>query len=165
MKDITVYNAVNAGAFKEKSVRAREMKSGAENRGLNNAVSLDVDNTQPGNIELLVKSTRGFRVVNNNTVYVFIQTHGNINQVSTERIEADSARIIISKSLLTPGINQVTLFDSKGQPVAERYIYTPERKTEIPVVKMTDSCGLRDKVILEAGACKFLSKRFSLMEI
>ena len=150
MKDITVYNALNTGAFKEKSVRSKETGFIAQNGIFNNSVSLDVDNTQPGNIELLVKSTRGFRVVNNNTVYVFIQTHGNINQVSTEKIVADSARIIISKTLLMPGINQVTLFDSKGQPVAERYIYTPQRTKEIPGLKMTDSCGLRDKVILES---------------
>jgi hypothetical protein len=152
MKDITVYNALNTGAFKEKSVRAIETKSSIQTKGLNIMVSLEVDNTRPGNIELLIKSTSRFRALNNNTVYVFIQTHGNINQVSTEKIDSDSAQIVISRNLLSPGINHVTLFDSKGQPVAERYIYNPQKAKEVPVVKINDSCGLRDKVILEASA-------------
>ena len=150
MKDITVYNALNTGAFKEKSARAIENKTSTHKVVLNNPVSLDVNNTRPGNIELLIKSTPRFRALNNNTVYVFIQTHGNINRVSAEKIDSDSALIVISRNLLTPGINQVTLFDSKGQPAAERYIYTPQKAKEVPVVKISDSCGLRDKIIIEA---------------
>jgi hypothetical protein len=158
MKDITVYNALNTGAFKEKSVRVKETGSGTQNMVLNNQVSLDVDNTRPGNIELLIKSTPRFRALNNNTVYVFIQTHGNINRVSTEKTDSDSAQIIISRDLLMAGINQITLFDLKGQPVAERYIYTPGIPGEIPALKITDSCGLRDRIILEAFGAKTTAK-------
>jgi hypothetical protein len=158
MKDITVYNALNPGAFKEKSVHTKETKSGTRNMVLNNPVSMEVDNTRPGNIELLIKSTPRFRALNNNTVYVFIQTHGNINRVSTEKIDSDSAQIIISRNLLMAGINQITLFDYKGQPVAERYICTPQKTKEVPVVKINDSCGLRDKVILEENAASTSAK-------
>src|SRR5665647_824185 len=97
----------------------------AQNGRFNSMVSLEVDNTRPGNLELVIKTNPRFRALSDNTVYVFIQTHGNINRVSTEKIDADSVRIVMSGKILTPGINQVTLFDSKGQPVAERYIYTP----------------------------------------
>jgi hypothetical protein len=155
MKDITVYNALNTGAFKERSDQASEAGLSTQTGRLNSMVSLDVDNTRPDNIELLIKSTPRFRALSSNTVYVFIQTHGNINRVSTEKIDSDSALIVISRNLLTAGINQVTLFDSKGQPVAERYIYTPQREKEVPVVKIPDSCGLRDKVILETGVSWF----------
>jgi hypothetical protein len=154
VKDITVYNALNPGAFKERSGKAGNAGSFQQPGRLSSMISLDVDNTRPGNLVLLVKSDPRFRILTNNTVYVFIQTHGNINQVSTEKIDADSVRIVVSKNLLTPGINQVTLFDSKGQPVAERYIYNPEDK-KVPLgVNMPDSCGLREKITVEAIAAR-----------
>jgi hypothetical protein len=153
-KDITVYNSLKSGVFKKRSDQEDRAGATAQTGRFNSMVSLDLDNHMPDHVELIIKTDYRFRILSNNTVYVFIQTHGNIDRVNAEKIDADSVRIVLSRKNLTPGINQVTLFDQKGQPVAERYIFTPQTPEQMPVVKVPDSCGIRDKInigVLAAG--------------
>jgi hypothetical protein len=161
MKDIKVYNAFNTKAFKGKSGSGSFPKggSGSEiNQGISNSgLTLKVNNLLPDNIEIFVSADGNYRSQNSNLFYLFIQTHGIIDQVSTERIADENTKIVLPRKSLTPGINQITLFDSKGWPICERFIFTPEKERQIFKLHSADSCKLRNKVSLEIEPVNTLS--------
>jgi hypothetical protein len=61
----------------------------------------------------------------------------------------ETTKVNISKALLRPGINQITVFNYKGEPSGERYIYTPLEENGLFSLHSADSCKLRDKIELE----------------
>jgi hypothetical protein len=108
-------------------------------------------------VDITVVTDEKYRAENNNLFYLFINTHGIIDRVSTERITQDNTNISIPKKQLSEGINQITVFNLKGLPVAERYIYT-SRKTLHPVtLNSADSSGLRKMVTVYLDLNKLLS--------
>jgi hypothetical protein len=153
MKDIKVYNSFSTKAFKGKlsSVNIQDGETGTQiNRGTDEGgLTLKVNNLKPDILEIFVDADENYSNKNSNILYLFIQTHGNINHVSTEKITEKNSKINIPKTLLTAGINQITLFDSKGQPVCERFIYTPVKEKQILTLHSIDSCNIRSKISLE----------------
>ncbi len=158
MKEIKVFNAFNSS----NSFNVRPSDSGlaivsdagvkAENsrRFGVSGISFFVEGKKPEILELNVSADDQFRTNNNNICYLFIQTQGNINHVSKERLATGNSVITVPKSVLSAGINQLTLFDSNGRPVAERYFYTPGKSSSASV-KIADSCSVRSRVSLEIG--------------
>jgi hypothetical protein len=152
-KDIHIYNAFSTRTFKEKINSGMKIPGGtggnyypaASNAGL----TLRADNLKPDNLEIDVVTNEKYRTENNNQFYLFIQTHGNINHVSSEGTKDGNARIFINKNRIPAGINQITVFNAKGQPVGERFIYTPEKEDLVVTLQSTDSSGLRDKISLD----------------
>jgi hypothetical protein len=144
MKDIKIYNPFRSGIFKNKVF--------VENYSIlntNHLLTLKVNNIRPDTLEILVNAAKKYLSDNHNLFYLFIQTHGKTNHVSSERITDEPTKISIPKNLLIPGINQITLFNFKGQPVCERYIYTPEKRNNLLSIHVADSCRTRSKVSLE----------------
>jgi hypothetical protein len=97
-------------------------------------------------IELIVSTDNKFNTENSNIVYLLIQTHGEINRIIKAEIISDITRVYVHRSELIPGINHITLFDSKGIPVAERFIYSPDKKREILTAGIIDSVKLRSRI-------------------
>jgi len=148
MKDITVYNPLRTKVFK-RSIRSTDIKESTpgiltDNSGLN----LKVNNLKQDSLEIIIITDGKFRSENNNTIYLLIQTHGIINHLSTCKIPDEITRITIPENTLTTGINQITIFDSKG-PVADRFIYTPGKEEQVLTLHSIDSCKKRNKVTLE----------------
>ena len=152
-KRILVYNTLNAKEFKEKLNAGNIIKKGDNNNlpreNKNRSVTLSVNNSKPDILEIFVNADEKFRSENNNLFYIFIQTHGNINHVGTEKMTQDTTLISIPKASLSTGINQITIFNSNGEPVAERYNYTCVRENSFLTIHSVDSCNLRDKITLE----------------
>jgi hypothetical protein len=73
-----------------------------------------------------------------------------IPALSSEKIDKEFMRIFIPKKLLPFGINQITIFDSKG-PICDRFIYTPyyEKEAFIDYRRLGKS-GLK---VSEIGLC------------
>ena len=154
MKDIKIYNAFKAKSFKNKVFVEEVLKTKNSNDSgifkTKSLLNLTVNNLKPDSLEIFVNADEKYLSENNNLFYLFIQTHGIINHVSSEKSAEETSRITISKSLLTTGINQLTLFDSKGQPVCERYIYTPPvKKKQFLTLHSIDSCNTRSKISLD----------------
>jgi hypothetical protein len=151
-KDIKVFNAFNTKKFKAKlssdDIPKAQSVSGTELGIVSGGLVLTVNNHKPDILELTVTSDENYGSRNNNLCYLFIQTHGIINLVRVERITQENTNITISKSVLIPGINQITIFDSKGQPLCEKYIYTPGEKKAQITVNSIESCSIRDKITL-----------------
>ena len=153
MKEITVYNTLNTKAFKRKLSTGNLIKKGTGNKFAeeikNTGVTLRVNNSKPDILEIFVYADNIFRSENGNLFYIFIQTHGNINHISAEKMTEETTKITIPKTLLSTGINQITVFNSKGKPVGERYIYTPVKENNFLTLHSVDSCNLRNKITLE----------------
>jgi hypothetical protein len=152
-EDIHIYNAFSNRTFKEKVNSDRNTKNDVSVNTLHSTtdagIVLKADNLKPDVLELDIVTDNKYRTENNNLIYLFIQTHGNINRVSTERVSDETTKIFISKKQLTVGINHITVFNSKGIPVAERFIYTPVKENQVSSVHSVDSIGLRKKISLD----------------
>jgi hypothetical protein len=152
-KDIHVFNAFSSRSFKEKINSGKKISgnTGPDNypAALNAGLTLKVDNLKSDVVEIDVVTDEKYRAENRNQFYLFIQTHGNINHVSSEGTTDGYAKIFINKNQLSAGINQITVFNAKGQPVGERFIYTSEKENPVVTIHSTDSSGLRDKISLD----------------
>jgi len=142
MKDIQIYNAMSNKAFKRKVYANDKSITQANSSGL----VLTVNNLKPDSIEFIISSNKKFRTENSNLFYLFIQTHGQINRISKELVISDITRLSVPRKQLIPGINHITLFDSKGMPVAERFIYSPDKSRELLTTGITDTVKLRSRI-------------------
>ena len=153
MKDIKIYNTLSNKAFKGTLNGVNIIETGGNKPVLkeinNTGIILRVNNSGKDTLEMFVTADNEFRSKNNNLFYIFIQTHGNINFVSSEKITEETTTIKIPKALLSSGINQITIFNSKGEPSGERYIYTPLKENGLFSLHSADSCKLRDKIGLD----------------
>jgi len=161
IKDINVYNALNTRVNK-KILRNRDFNSNRLNTGFSEekdakGVTLRVDKSKQDILEFFVNTDSKFQSENGNLFYIFIQTHGNIDHISSERIAGSVTKVIVPTSKISAGINQITIFDSKGQPVLERYIYTPGIGNNYLTLHSDDSCGLRNKITLDLALDKGLA--------
>ena len=155
VKNISIYNTLSTKAFKGKLFKSKyKTKEIIENEPQlvkNTGLTLSVNNSKQDSLELFVSTDNKFRYENKNLFYIIIQTHGNINFVSTEKIVDETTKISIPKGSLSAGINQITLFNSKGERVYERFIYTPVRQNNFLTLHSIDNYGLRNKITLEIG--------------
>jgi hypothetical protein len=147
MKPIIVYNAF--------TTKALYKASGAGNFTAKEAVGINgltvaINSTLQDTLEILVKNDNSSLVSSGMVIYLVIQTRGNINQVSKERIQGVTTRITVPKSKLSQGINQIALFNAKGEPVAEKYSFTPLQAENLYTLQVTDSCHTREEITLKA---------------
>jgi hypothetical protein len=146
MKTITVYNSLGNN-FLMSGIKKGNRND--DSKALKTAgVILKVNNADPGTLNIQLETDENFRTENNNSFCIFIQTHGNINHVSNEKTDGRVTELKLSRAELSEGINQITVFNMKGVPVAEKFIYTPLRKNNFLTMTAADSCGLRDKIVL-----------------
>lgn len=125
LQEINVYNAINLKSSFRKPVNSAETKPTSDSNYSDNGLILETDNLKPDNLELIIRTTPAFRNSNNNLCNIFIHTRGNVNLSETITLAGDVTTKIVPKQFLSPGINHITLFDSRGLPVFERFIFTP----------------------------------------
>jgi uncharacterized metal-binding protein len=149
MKDIRIYNALSKKAYRSKIYSSEKQNDNSESPAIMAMENLSLSvRKSTDSLELTVKSDSNFRLENNSTIYLFIQTHGRIDRVSPEKLLSDFTKIYVPKNQLTAGINQITFFDSKGNPVAETYIYSKAERKSTLSLTAPDTCSLRTKVSL-----------------
>jgi len=149
MKDISVYNSYKTKTF-IRSVRAHDYKEKTDTLHATSGLKLKVNNFGQDSLGIIIQTNETYRTENKNLVYLFIQSRGEIKQLSTEKITEDTTRIAILKKSLPSGIIQITIFDSKG-PVCDRFIFIPEMKRPALTLNSTDSCKRREQVVLDIG--------------
>jgi hypothetical protein len=149
MRKIVIYNTLSNKAFKRNLNANSFIKNNYTGKIKNTGITLTVNNSKQDILEIIVNADKRFRSENNDLVYIIVQTHGNINYVSSEKLTEETTEFAVPKVLLGTGINQLTIFNSHGEPVGERYIYTPSGESNFLNLNYVDSCSLRDKVNLE----------------
>lgn len=148
MKDISVYNSYKTKTF-IRSVRSSDYKEKTtDTLRTTSGLKLKVNNFRQDSLGIIIQTNESYRTENKNLVYLFIQTRGEINYLSTEKIADETTRISIPKKLLPSGINQITVFDSKG-PVCDRFIFTQGIEKQILTLNSVDSCKRREQVVLD----------------
>ena len=149
MKDINIYNALRTKTFLRKNILKNSIDSDNEIMTDNSGLTLKVNNLRTDTLDILVSASREYFYNKGNIIYLFIQTHGIINHISSEKIRGENLKISVPKKELIPGINHITLFDSEGKPLIERFIYTPEKKFGIRGLESPETIKRREKVTFE----------------
>lgn len=153
MRDIKVYNSFINKPFRNKTNSGstiRKEKSGTEFSDENSSdLSIEAGNLNADSLKLFIRSGEKFRSDNNNLISLFIETHGSVNRVSTERIFSDVTEIYVPKSELESGVNHITVFNSKGQPVTEKFVYNAGRDGTELKINSADSCSIRNKTVID----------------
>jgi hypothetical protein len=72
-----------------------------------------------------------------------------INLNISVSLPADSTVITIPKSILTPGINHLTLFSTAGRPVIEKLIFTPGEVMVSPEIDIASVAGTRQEIAVD----------------
>jgi hypothetical protein len=129
IQKINIYNALSSKDFIEKpevlSAKAGGNATDLNSNLSNSGMSVVVDNAESSEIRL--KTTSDFRSASNDICYLFIQTRGTLNYNKTIKLLGDNTKTDILKSSLSPGINQIVVFDFRGKLVAEKYVFTPDK--------------------------------------
>jgi hypothetical protein len=145
MKEIRIYNAFNNKSFKSKSIPGNLNVPDTKQKPLNRGFTIKAGIMNNESLEINITADESYRILNNNRFYLFIQTHGKIDYVGSESVSTENSRVVIPRKALSEGINQITAFNFKGQPVAEIFCYTPLKSTPLKI-SLPDSCGVRSKV-------------------
>lgn len=160
MKFIKVYNTLRSKTIDELSNRFYlfDPIEGDKifEKEINTGVIKKVNNSRPDSLEIYLFFDESYISLNKSLFYIFIQTQGNIDHVSKQEIKDKETKYTISKSYLSYGINQITVFNSNGTPAGERYIYTRPVKSSSPDLHSPDSVGLREKITLNIECDKMV---------
>ena len=148
LKYIDIYNPFRKKVIRRIGQPVKLAVTSTDSLPARSGLSLEVNNLKQDSLEIFIHTNKKFRSENNNLLYLFIQSHGKIDHLSTERLLGEITRITVSKNTLLKGINQITIFDSKG-PVIDRLIYTAFNEDQHIVLHSIDSCNRRSKVTLE----------------
>lgn len=148
MKDIIICSPTKPGRFRSSLKQPATSGNKSTFPPSDSALSMKVNYLKNERPDLVVVTDRKFRAANKNVIYLFIETHGIIDRLGAERILNDTTHISIPENTLTPGINHITIFDLNG-PVAEKYIYTPEKEIKLLTISSDSLFKQRQKVTLD----------------
>jgi hypothetical protein len=152
MKEINIYNSISSRTLSGRpgngpapKKNEPDINSSLQDKGL----SVNIISAGKDTVNIVINANESFRLGNGSTCYLFIQTHGVINLNESVRLYGPSTLIPVPKNTLIPGINQVTLFNSAGEPIFEKYIYTPASSRGLLTVNAPESIQKRSKVVIE----------------
>lgn len=161
MKEMKIYNVLSKKAFVDKLYPLEK----SVNKESKNALVLKVNNLEPDSLEIIVTANNSYWSENNNTFYLFIQTNGFINRVSSENVDNGTSRVSIPKGILSSGVNQITIFDLKGNPVCERFVYTPIKENTSLIINSSPAMKAREKIKLTINSDSEFTGNLSLSNI
>lgn len=148
-QEIGIYNAVDNQKPVRKPVKGKDDKAGKSGyTSADEGFGLKVVNHDPDDPEIIINAEKRYRSENNSSCNLFIHTHGIVNFFGEVRLTGDETKWTISRGSLSPGINHITLFDSKGWPLAERFIYTSDKKNVKPVIECPEEVNSRERIPL-----------------
>lgn len=105
-------------------------------------------------LELTFAADNTFNQMYGTHQYIVIQTHGNIDYTGSLKLSGNDQVIVVPAGKLSPGINQITVFDYKGNPVAEKYSYTPPADQGIYEISLAGDFMTRKKVFVSIARGK-----------
>jgi len=153
MSDIFIYNALKDKILKSNNLTGyNEIKFTGilkQDGYSDQTLTAEVNRTGQDSVEIIFKVNDAYRSANNNICWLLIQTRGNIDRLSQIRFTTNMARAEFPAKNLAPGINQITVFNSAAQPVAERYYFTPGAQTHEISLQSPANAGKREKVVID----------------
>jgi hypothetical protein len=158
MKDINIYNTFSSRAFRakpeyEKIVPVRQGRERLTWITEDNFL-METNILETGDMEVAIHTNDEFRAHYGNVLYLILQTHGIINYKNTLRITNDIEKLIIPGRDILHGINHITLFETTGFPVYEKFIYTPGNKSNYMSINSQGDYKTREKISLDINIDK-----------
>lgn len=147
LKEINVYNALKPGNYK-KSTDTFNISSKSINPSRQSGPGIKIKRTGNGYVRVEITTSPDYRSKKGIIHYIFVQTRGTMNYTSALNLTGNSFILEIPENLITPGINQVTLFNISGRPVSERYFFTPPEKKSDLKISLRENTGLRQEVTI-----------------
>ena len=156
-RKIYVYGTAGYNNF---SVPVELLKNPGEREPIHDDISARIITTKDGLCHAEVVTSKEYRVKNNNSGYLFLQTHGIINYRSAVSLMSDTNRFEIPASDIIPGINHLTFFDSSGKPVCETYSFTKSGVDKISHLNVSspDTIRPRGEIVITLEAAGPVSK-------
>ncbi|HVN58659.1 MAG TPA: hypothetical protein VMT63_10200 [Bacteroidales bacterium] len=148
-KTIRVYNALNT--LNTISCQETAVQDNGKMEPAGGGLKVSIDYSGSGKIGMDIDANDSYRSANSNMCYVFIETRGRINYTGLVDLVSHVTRYSVPASLLPAGVNHITLFDTKGLPVVEKFIYTKGLKSWHPQISVPDSISRRGGINLEVN--------------
>ncbi len=145
MKEISIYNVIT----KKRYIGKKYTDTESDNQKSDSSILVSVSDLSSDSIEIIVRANEQYLSENNDTIYLFIHTNGNINLVKDIKVIYGSARIALQRKILEAGINHLTVFNAKGKPVCERFFYTPYAELHDRNISSISEIKTREKVTAE----------------
>jgi len=153
MKDINIYNTFSSRAFKVKpgykNITPESPVTRRVIRLSDDEFTLETKRNGSGDLEVAIHTNDVFRSRYGNVYYLIMQTHGIINFKNTVRISSDNTTVNIPGQNILHGINHITLIEATGEPVFEKFIYTPAKNNKYLTVNTSGEYERRDKISLD----------------
>jgi hypothetical protein len=148
---ITVFNAIDLIPVRR---IADNRYLSRENDTEHNPAETEMDSlititNRPDSLIILIRSDSDISSLRDNRCYLFVQTHGIIDINERINLTASATKVSVPKNSLASGINHITLFNSDGRPIFERYVLTRQDAGREIQVNATISSQPRSKSILE----------------
>ena len=152
MRNIRIYNATKKkGYFINTDSIQSPGQTNISNRNFQDSdldLSFKTRRLDNNDLEVTFYIDDNFYLENGDQIYIFIQTHGNIDIITPVKVQGNKTVMLVPGVKLTPGINQITVFNSSGVPVAEKYNYTPSVQTGTLDVSIAGTRKTREKITL-----------------
>jgi hypothetical protein len=119
-KEIYVYNLLaddKATITKRPSINFNKTLKPPASR-----ITMVTDRSEKDSLKLIITADSSF--IRGQRMLSIIQTNGNINYTGIHTATGQKLVISIPRTILPEGVNQITLFNEQGLPVAEKLIYT-----------------------------------------
>ncbi|MFN8241118.1 MAG: hypothetical protein U0X39_10275 [Bacteroidales bacterium] len=143
-KNITVYNPFDVRIFRGRKPQHLSLPDSGSDPG---KAGIKVTRQGNGLVVFDIEFDPSLAFNEDEKLLLFIQTRGNIDVFKPFNRSAGVTRLTVPDSALTRGINQVTIFNSAGSPVSERYIYTPGIKHDfVAEIVPADSFRVRGEI-------------------
>ncbi len=160
-KGIDIYNATSDRSMgwiskTTDTINENPLTSLSSANSLNNFV-LKIDNLNSDTLHLVIEADETYLSLNNNLCYLFIQSHGVCNLYRSVKLPSEKTKLDIPKGNLSPGINHISFFDSKGIPIIERNIYKSLKEIKYLKFNIADNYKQRDEVSFDIDLDKSLT--------
>ncbi len=150
-KEIGIYNAVSLNITIRIPVKKDESSKQGNSQPVSSGFQLITGNNDPDVLEISLVTSEEFRKSNGALCNIFIHTRGNINLSEAITLIGNVTKKSISRTMLLPGINHITLFDAHGTFLTERFIYTPSRDKASMEISTDSIFGKREKIVLSVN--------------
>ncbi|HUX96990.1 MAG TPA: hypothetical protein VMV47_14740 [Bacteroidales bacterium] len=158
VREINIYNALSSRSLRGKPGfnEYSSLISVSNDKAYEPDPGIDLKVIRKGNAEtnISIASANGFLSPGDDICFLLIQTHGIVDLIKTIKLQAGEVNTYVPDSLLTPGINQVVIFNSALKPLFEKYLYTPDKESEDLNLHFADTIYRRQKVSLTFNQLK-----------
>lgn len=147
IKKIKIYNALNLkGTDKDYFLTNRFSDTGKKAFKAGTDAVIEVSEKSGGLREIKITTEGKGSLKTGLEYFLLIESRGNVSYTMGGYVQAETIRVSVPERSLIPGINHITIFNSEGSPVGEKYVYVPVNEGDVSVDGLSEKYGKREKV-------------------